>query len=195
MAHKIMVVDDEPDLEQLIRQKFRKQIRDQDYDFTFATSGRDALNKIKELPELDIVLSDINMPEMDGLTLLSEVKTVNPLLKTVIISAYGDMMNIRSAMNKGAFDFLTKPVDFTDLEVTINKTISYVKQLKNSLKLMNENEILKMYVDESVIQFMANKNDDTMMANESIQATVAFIDITGFTTISEIETADGSYIC
>src|SRR5258707_8399146 len=143
---KILVADDEADLETLIRQKFRQKIREQKYEFVFAVNGNDALKKIQEHPDVAIVLSDINMPEMDGLTLLSKLNEVLPLSKTVIVSAYGDMDNIRTAMNRGAFDFVTKPVNFEDLELTMEKTIKYVDQLKGSLQAIKENNILKMYV-------------------------------------------------
>ena len=113
---KILVADDEIDLETLIKQKFRKQIRDEKYEFVFAINGKDAITKMEEHPDISIVLSDINMPEMDGLTLLTKINDSNPLMKTVMVSAYGDMENIRSAMNKGAFDFVCKPVNFEDLE-------------------------------------------------------------------------------
>ena len=125
---KILVADDEADLEQLIRQKFRQKIRDKQYDFVFAINGRDAIEKLNEHRDIDILLSDINMPEMDGLSLLAELPDVSPLTKTVMVSAYGDMENIRVAMNKGAFDFITKPVNFQDLELTIEKTIRHVAQ-------------------------------------------------------------------
>jgi phosphoserine phosphatase RsbU/P len=132
---KMLVVDDEIDLEPLIRQKFRKQIREKIYDFVFAFNGLDALSKILEFPEIGIVLSDINMPDMDGLTLLTKLKELkNPGLKTVIVSAYGDMDNIRTAMNRGAFDFVTKPVNFDDLEITINKTMEEITQIRQSQK-------------------------------------------------------------
>ena len=131
---KIMVVDDEVDLEQLIRQKFRRQIREGVYDFEFAHNGLEALAKLIEQPEIRLILSDINMPEMDGLTLLTKLKELkNPGLKTVIVSAYGDMENIRTAMNRGAFDFLTKPISFDDLEITINKTIEEISSIWKSL--------------------------------------------------------------
>lgn len=128
MKHiKIMVVDDEVDLEPLIRQKFRRQIRDGVYDFVFAHHGLEALAKLIEQPEIRLILSDINMPEMDGLTLLTRLKELkNPMLKTVIVSAYGDMENIRTAMNRGAFDFVTKPISFDDLEITINKSLEEI---------------------------------------------------------------------
>ena len=130
---KILVVDDEVDLEPLVRQKFRRQIRDGVYDFLFAFNGLEALAKLLEYPEIGIILSDINMPEMDGLTLLTKLKELkNPSLKTVIVSAYGDMDNIRTAMNRGAFDFVTKPVNFEDLEITINKTLEEIIQNRRS---------------------------------------------------------------
>jgi sigma-B regulation protein RsbU (phosphoserine phosphatase) len=132
---KIMVVDDEIDLEPLIRQKFRRQIRDGIYDFVFAHNGLEALTRLIEFPEIGIILSDINMPEMDGLTLLMKLKELkNPGLKTVIVSAYGDMENIRTAMNRGAFDFLTKPISFDDLEITINKTMEEIIQVRRSME-------------------------------------------------------------
>ncbi len=127
-----MVVDDEVDLEPLIRQKFRKQIRSNEYDFIFAHNGLEALAKLIEHPDIGVILSDINMPEMDGLTLLLKLKELkNPSLKTVVVSAYGDMENIRTAMNRGAFDFLTKPINFDDLEITINKTLEEIKIQRN----------------------------------------------------------------
>jgi sigma-B regulation protein RsbU (phosphoserine phosphatase) len=135
MKIKIMVVDDEVDLEPLIRQKFRKQIRDGIYDFVFAHNGLEALSLLIEQPEIRLILSDINMPEMDGLTLLSKLKELkSPWLKTVIVSAYGDMENIRTAMNRGAFDFLTKPISFDDLEITINKTLDEINMIWHSMQ-------------------------------------------------------------
>lgn len=127
MNVKIMVVDDEVDLEPMIRQRFRRQIRSAEYDFVFAHNGLEALSKLIEHPNIRVILSDINMPEMDGLTLLLKLKELkNPSLKTVVVSAYGDMDNIRTAMNRGAFDFLTKPINFEDLEITINKTLEEI---------------------------------------------------------------------
>lgn len=123
MTVKILIADDEPDLEVLIRQKFRRQIRDKLYEFVFARDGAEALEKLKEDPEIRLVLSDINMPNMDGLTLVGKIKEENPLIQPVIVSAYGDMTNIRIAMNRGAFDFLTKPIDFQDFEITLTKTL------------------------------------------------------------------------
>jgi class 3 adenylate cyclase/FixJ family two-component response regulator len=183
---KILVADDEIDLETLIKQKFRKQIREEKYEFVFAINGKDAIIKMEEHPDISIVLSDINMPEMDGLTLLGKLNDSNPLTKTVMVSAYGDMENIRSAMNKGAFDFVCKPVNFEDLELTIEKTIKHVAQVNETLKAIKENNILRMYVDENVLNFMASQQfEDSLLVNETIEATVAFIDICGFTAITE----------
>jgi class 3 adenylate cyclase/FixJ family two-component response regulator len=188
---KILIVDDETDLEILIRQKFRKKIREQQYEFIFAINGNDAMTKINEYPDVEIVLSDINMPEMDGLTLLTRLNEFNPLVKTVMVSAYGDMENIRKAMNRGAFDFLTKPVDFDDLELTMEKTIQHVKLLQETLKAIKENNILRMYVDENVLNFMGSHEFETsIMASETVEATVAFVDICSFTSISERESPD-----
>lgn len=188
---KILAVDDEADLETLIKQKFRQQIRDRQYEFIFAINGNDALLKIQQNPDVEIVLSDINMPEMDGLTLLSRLNESSPLIKAVIVSAYGDMDNIRTAMNRGAFDFITKPINFEDLSVTINKTIKYVTQIRETLKAVKENNILKMYVDETVLNFMGGKEfESSLMANETVEGSVAFIDICGFTAISEKESPD-----
>src|SRR5690349_21778807 len=188
---KILVVDDETDLEILIKQKFRRQIREKQYEFVFAINGVDALKKIAENPDIDVVFSDINMPEMDGLTLLTKLNEASPLTKAVIVSAYGDMDNIRTAMNRGAFDFICKPVNFEDLEVTLNKTIRHVKQLKDTLQAIKENNILRMYVDETVLNFMDRKAfEDSLMVNETIEATIVFLDICGFTAITESEPAD-----
>lgn len=188
---KILVADDEADLEMLIKQKFRQKIREQQYEFVFAVNGNDALEKIKLHPDIDIVLSDINMPEMDGLTLLSRLGESSPLIKAVMVSAYGDMDNIRVAMNRGAFDFVTKPVNFEDLALTMEKTIKHVIQLRQTLKAIKENNILKMYVDETVLNFMGSREyESSLMVNETVDATVAFIDICSFTSISEKETPD-----
>ncbi len=188
---KILVVDDEVDLEMLIKQKFRQKIREQEYEFVFAVNGNDALEKIQLHPDIDIVLSDINMPEMDGLTLLSRLGESSPLIKSVIVSAYGDMENIRTAMNRGAFDFITKPINFEDLTLTIEKTIKHCLQIRETLKAIRENSILKMYVDETVLNFMGGREfEASLMANESVEATIVFVDICSFTSISENESPD-----
>ncbi len=188
---KILVVDDEEDLKILIKQRFRQKIRQNEYDFIFAENGRHALEQLVEHTDVDLILSDINMPEMDGLTFLTKLSEQNSLLKAVMVSAYGDMENIRTAMNRGAFDFITKPIDFKDLEITIEKTIAHVATLKKTLQAVKENNILRMYVDETVINFMGGKElKSKLFDNETIEGTAIFVDICGFTTISESEQAD-----
>lgn len=135
MSAKILVVDDEPDLEQLVRQKFRRQIRDQEFEFLFAQNGVEALQRLQSDAHIDLILTDINMPEMDGLTLLTKIKELqNPLLRSVIVSAYGDMENIRTAMNRGAYDFVIKPIDLGDLEITIYKSLEDLFKLKEAMQ-------------------------------------------------------------
>jgi class 3 adenylate cyclase/FixJ family two-component response regulator len=186
MLTKILVVDDEEDLKVLIKQRFRQEIRQNEYDFIFAENGRHALEQLLEHTDVDLVLSDINMPEMDGLTLLSKLNEQSSLLKSVMVSAYGDMENIRTAMNLGAFDFITKPIDFKDLDITIKKTIAHVNAMKKTLQAVKENNILRMYVDETVINFMGSREfENSLMSNETVVATVMFIDMCGFTKISE----------
>ena len=131
---KILVVDDEPDLEILLRQKFRRKIRKGRLTLVFAENGVDALQKLEQHPDVDMVLSDINMPQMDGLTLLNQLNELNRDLRAVIVTAYGDMKNIRTAMNRGAFDFITKPIDFNDLEATIAKTLAHLEVMREALR-------------------------------------------------------------
>ena len=131
--YRILVVDDEPDLERLVRQRMRRHIRSGRYGFDFAGNGIEALEKLAENRDIDIVLSDINMPKMDGLTLLQQIPEVNADIRSVIVSAYGDMENIRTAMNRGAFDFVTKPIDFADLQVTIERTLKHLDEWRAAL--------------------------------------------------------------
>ena len=132
-TNKILVVDDEPDVEPLVLQRMRRKIRSGIYSFVFAQNGLEALERLREDDEIDMVLSDINMPQMDGLTLLEQIPKVDPELRAVIISAYGDMKNIRTAMNRGAFDFVTKPIDFEDLEITIERTLGHIAEWRDAL--------------------------------------------------------------
>ena len=132
---KILVVDDEPDLEPLMLQRMRRHIRTGTYEFLFACNGADALSRLEEDPDIEIVLSDINMPEMDGLAMLEHIPRINPNVRAVVVSAYGDMKNIRTAMNRGVFDFVTKPVDFRDLQITIERTLAHTRQWREALSL------------------------------------------------------------
>lgn len=131
--YKILVVDDEPDLEPLMLQRMRRHIRAGRYTFVFAQNGIEALERLNEVDDIDMVLSDINMPRMDGLTLLEQIPKVDPNIRSVIVSAYGDMKNIRTAMNRGAFDFVTKPLDFADLQITIDRTLSHMTEWREAL--------------------------------------------------------------
>jgi sigma-B regulation protein RsbU (phosphoserine phosphatase) len=131
-------VDDEPDVPMLIKQRFRKQLQEKSVEILFAANGIEALAQLDANPDVDMILSDINMPEMDGLTLLGKVTDRGPTPKTVMVSAYGDMDNIRAAMNRGAFDFVTKPIDFGDLQKTIDKTRSELALIKAGLRSRDE---------------------------------------------------------
>ena len=149
-ANKILVVDDEPDLEHLMRQRMRRDMRAGRFELLFAHNGMEALAKLKADRDIDLVLSDINMPEMDGLTLLDQIPSVDPNIRAIIVSAYGDMANIRTAMNRGAFDFVTKPIDFNDLRITIDKTFRHLNVLRDALAtrdklvaLQNELEVAR----------------------------------------------------
>ncbi len=133
MAERILFVDDEPDMVELITQRLRKQVRDDRFVLEFAGNGRIALEKLKEFDDIRIIVTDINMPEMDGLTLLAELGKLDRPTRTLVVSAYGDMQNIRTAMNNGAFDFVTKPIDFADLGLTLDKTIHEVLYLLQSI--------------------------------------------------------------
>ena len=132
-SYKILVVDDEPDLEPLILQRMRRNIRAGRYEFVFAHNGIEALEVLRADGDIDMVVSDINMPQMDGLTLLEQIPQVDPNIRSVIVSAYGDMRNIRTAMNRGAFDFVTKPLDFEDLQITIERTLTHMAEWKEAL--------------------------------------------------------------
>ena len=132
--YKILIVDDEPDLEHLMRQRMRRDVRAGLYTLYFAQNGVEALERLAEVPDMDMVLSDINMPRMDGLTLLAQIPSVAPDIRAVVVSAYGDMKNIRTAMNRGAFDFVTKPIDFQDLRVTIDRTLKNLEEWRDALE-------------------------------------------------------------
>lgn len=149
-AIKVLVVDDEPLLQDLIKQHFRKQIEGKEMQFVFVKNGAEALKVINEDNAIGVILTDINMPEMDGLTLLSKISELNLLHRPVVVSAYGDMKNIRIAMNRGASDFVTKPIDFDDLKVTINKTINQYKYLRQAAKA--KDDIIKFSKELEIAQ-------------------------------------------
>ena len=165
MTATILVVDDEPDLEALVLQKFRRQIREGAVTFVFAHDGIEALHSIEAHPHVDMVVSDINMPRMDGLSLLAKLQEADDKKSTIIVSAYGDMSNIRTAMNRGAFDFLTKPIDFGDLEMTIDKTIRHVEMMRDARRRQAEAErahaSLSRYFSPQIASRLASDGDAT----------------------------------
>ncbi|HXC89327.1 MAG TPA: response regulator [Stellaceae bacterium] len=117
MGFSILIVDDEPDVADLFRQRFRREVRQGRYVLHFAASGEEGLRRVAEIgPELIVILSDINMPGMDGLALLREIKQRRPELAVVMVTAYGDDERMRAAERLGAAAFLSKPVDFDQLK-------------------------------------------------------------------------------
>lgn len=143
---RILFIDDEPDMEFLLKQRFRRCLPEGSYELFFARSGEEGLNELRRRSDIDVVLTDINMPGMDGLTFLSHVPEVNPIVRVVVVSAYGDMTNIRTAMNRGAFDFLCKPIDFDDLQRTIRKCAESVALLRSALASAKENSVMRVLV-------------------------------------------------
>jgi adenylate cyclase len=192
MTSTVLVVDDEPDLETLVLQKFRRQIRDGTVAFVFARDGIEALQSLVDHPDVDLVVSDINMPRMDGLSLLARLQEAEDKKSTVIVSAYGDMSNIRTAMNRGAFDFLTKPIDFSDLEMTIDKTIRHVEMMRDARRRQAEAErahaSLSRYFSPQIASRLAADSDSNGMEVHRRDVAVIFTDITSFTTL--VETTD-----
>ena len=189
MTARILVVDDEPDLEALIQQKFRHQIRDGGFSFLFAHDGVEALAVLKANRDVDMVVADINMPRMDGLTLLQKLQEDEEKLSTIIVSAYGDMANIRTAMNRGAFDFLTKPIDFVDLETTIVKTVRQVEVLREARRRQAEAErahaSLSRYFSPNLAQRLASDADAIDLGGQRREIATLFSDIAGFTSLVE----------
>src|SRR5215210_5776157 len=187
MSAKILVVDDEPDLEGLILQKFRRQIRDGNVSFLFAHDGVEALTMLDRNRDVDMVLSDINMPRMDGLSLLGKLQESDDNLSTVIVSAYGDMANIRTAMNRGAFDFVTKPIDFVDLETTIAKTIRHVGILREArrrqLAAERAHASLSRYFSPNLAERLASDGETIDLGGQRREIATLFTDITGLTEV------------
>jgi class 3 adenylate cyclase len=194
MTATILVVDDEPDLEALVLQKFRRQIRDGTVAFVFAHDGIEALASIEQHPHVDMVVSDINMPRMDGLSLLAKLQEADDKKSTIIVSAYGDMSNIRTAMNRGAFDFLTKPIDFGDLEMTIDKTIRHVETMREARRRQLEAErahaSLSRYFSPQIASRLAAIGDSDGMEVHWREIATIFTDITGFTSLVETAAPD-----
>jgi class 3 adenylate cyclase len=189
MTATILFVDDEPDLEALVLQKFRKQIRDGAVTFMFAHDGVEALQSIENHPHVDMVVSDINMPRMDGLSLLQKLQEAEDKKSTIIVSAYGDMSNIRTAMNRGAFDFLTKPIDLGDLETTIDKTIRHVEAMREARRRQFEAErahaSLSRYFSPQIASRLAGAGEADGMEVHWREVAVIFTDIASFTSLVE----------
>ncbi|MEL7013813.1 MAG: adenylate/guanylate cyclase domain-containing protein [Pseudomonadota bacterium] len=188
-APRILVVDDEPDVEALITQKFRRKVRKGELEFVFARDGVHALDVLEENPDVRIVLSDINMPRMDGLALLERLNDLPREMQTVIVSAYGDMGNIRTAMNRGAFDFITKPIEFDDLENTISKTIAHVAEMQALRDARDQaraaQTMLSRYFSPSVVAALSENPNHLDASGEMRNATFLFTDLAGFTPLLE----------
>jgi len=193
-AARILVVDDEPDVEALVTQKFRRQMRKGEMDFLFAQDGQHALDLLDANSDVDMVLSDINMPCMDGLTLLDRLNDLHKGLKTVIVSAYGDMGNIRTAMNRGAFDFVTKPIEFDDLETTITKTLDHLALFRRlqdeKTQAEHAHATLSRYFSPRVVEALAQNPDCLTPGGERRVATFLFTDLADFTPLVESSDSD-----
>jgi adenylate cyclase len=186
---KILAVDDEPDFEVLITQRFRRQIRDQEFEFRFAHHGEEALATLSAEPDIDLMLLDINMPVMDGLTLLHELRERQLDVQAIIVSAYGDMTNLRTAMNRGAFDFVTKPVDLRDLEITVRKALANVAKLREMdrqrMAAERARNNLSRYFSPNIVELLASQ-DEPLGAGRRETVAVLFADIVAFTQMAEL---------
>lgn len=188
-AARILVVDDEPDVEALVTQRFRRRVRAGELDFRFARDGQQALDMLAAGPEVDVVLADINMPRMDGLALLQRLEELALDLKTVIVSAYGDLRNIRAAMNRGAFDFVTKPIEFDDLEATLTRTLQHVAMLRGLREEKRAAEraaaALSRYFSPNMVETLSRQPECLAPHGEWREATFLFTDLAGFTPLAE----------
>ena len=196
MTTAILLVDDEPDLEALVAQKFRRQIREGKMSFIFARDGVEAMAVLATNKSIDLVVSDINMPRMDGLSLLRQLQETHEQLATIIVSAYGDIANIRTAMNRGAFDFLMKPIDFVDLETTIAKTIRHLEELREARRRQAAAErahaSLSRYFSPNLAERLAYDSGSFELSGHRREVASLFTDITGFTSL--VETLDPSVL-
>jgi len=197
--HKILVVDDEADLELLVTQRFRKRIRSGELSFVFALNGEEALAKLQTETDVVAVLTDINMPVMDGLTLLGRLKDEHPLIRAVIASAYGDMPNIRTALNRGAFDFVTKPIDFQDLEITLDRAVEDALSRRQAaadrerltslhdeiVQREAERKALSRYLPPQIANLIVESGGTSRLHGVEQPIAIMFADIRGFTTMSE----------
>jgi adenylate cyclase len=186
---KILAVDDEPDFELLIKQRFRRQIRDEEFEFRFAHHGEEALKALAAEPDIQLMLLDINMPVMDGLTLLNELHERQLDVQAIIVSAYGDMTNLRTAMNRGAFDFVTKPVDLQDLEITVRKGLANVAKLREMerqrVAAERARNNLSRYFSPNIVELLASQ-DEPLGAGRRETVAILFADIVAFTQMAEL---------
>lgn len=190
-AVRILVADDEPDMSRLVKQRFRKKIRSAEYELLFATDGEEALDVLKRNPDIDVVLSDIRMPRMDGLSFLARAAEVNPVAKVIMVSAFGDMPNIRQAMNSGAFDFLLKPVNLEDLDATVEKAARHAEELRKAVGHVEENSLLRMFVHAGIVDRLLPAIRRAGSApGEAMDATIAIIGIHGLLHPAADQSAD-----
>jgi adenylate cyclase len=186
---KILAVDDEPDFELLIKQRFRRQIRDEEFEFRFAHHGEEALTALSAEPDIELMLLDINMPVMDGLTLLNELRERQLPVQAIIVSAYGDMTNLRTAMNRGAFDFVTKPVDLSDLEITVRKALTNIAKAREMdrrrMAAERARNNLSRYFSPNIVELLAAQ-DEPLGAGRRETVAVLFADIVAFTRMAEV---------
>ena len=186
---KILFVDDEADMAVLIKRKFRRSIEDNEYEFRFAEDGYDALQVLEAEPDIDLLISDIRMPRMDGLTLLSHVQEMAPLRKAVMVSAFDDMENIRTAMNRGAFDFVTKPIDFADLATTITKALTETTAIREAYQQRTAVERVRVnlarYLSPVLVKQLVDTPTPLSLAVERKELSFIFTDLAGFTPLME----------
>ncbi|MEX1364757.1 MAG: protein kinase [Nannocystaceae bacterium] len=176
----VLVVDDGPELEERMRERFCRQIQQGRYELLFARDGQGALDQLAERPDVDVVLTDLSMPGMDGLTLLDRLHCSWPALRAVVLTAYGDTANIRAAMNAGAFDFLTKPVDFEDLEATLNKALREVAESRRALRSIEDYDALRLFVDDALMErLLPVLRISSEVSGDTIDASIASIDVWG----------------
>ncbi len=180
---KVLITDDEADLELLIRQRFQKQIRQKTYDFAFARNGAEALERLDQDREIRVVMTDLNMPVMDGLTLLSRIGGLSRTVKVVIVTAYGDMQNIRTAMNRGAYDFLTKPIDFEDFELTMQKTLQEVALLEEAERAHQRWAAIRQFFSPGLAEQL--ERDPALLEGRNQEVTILVSDLRGFSSLAE----------
>jgi eukaryotic-like serine/threonine-protein kinase len=190
---RVLVLDDEPDMELLLRKRFQHEIAASDFELCFGRDGEEGLAMLRERPDLDVILTDINMPGMDGLTFLTRVPEINKFARVIVVTAYNDMANIRTAMNRGAFDFLCKPIDFSDLKSTVLKCYEHVRTLRQAFSYHRENALMKLLIDglsaDKVLNALAASQRPDI---EHLEGAVASISLRGLSTVLDAEGHQGA---